>query len=140
MEGPVPSLTFRRGCFLDAAPPPTRYVVHSNASSSDADACGSAYHNLSECDFPLSPQLNCTGTYMDVQPVPYLCVCGILFGVATLVLGHLGYRISLLQYLDLPKARTRFPLSLYIMSVVFCVIVTFRSIDVFGYAGAWRER
>eukprot|EP00750_Incisomonas_marina_P002695 INCI12563.1.p1 GENE.INCI12563.1~~INCI12563.1.p1 ORF type:complete len:399 (+),score=41.94 INCI12563.1:179-1375(+) len=103
--------------------------------ASGDNACGSAYHNLSACDFPYSPQSNCTGTYMDLDPELYLFVCGGLLVVATLSLAHLGCRISYLNRLRATKSRTQFPLSLYIMSAIFCVVTSFRSIDAFGYAG-----
>jgi hypothetical protein len=127
------------------APSPAPSSASSSSSSSwlssvfsetHSDACGSFYHNLSACDFPMSPASNCTATYMALQQELYLALCGGLFVVSVLSCAHLVYRIEYLLRVELPMSRLRFPLSLYMLSVLFCLAMTFRSIDVFGYAGA----
>jgi len=111
-----------------------RRIYDFNVSLSD-DACGSAYHNLSACDFPYSPLTNCTDTYMELQRPLYLAVCGGLFVVAVCTLVHIVVRIANLQILRVPAARKRFPMSLYIPTAIFSLLLIFRSIDAFAYAG-----
>jgi len=106
-----------------------------NAISSNDNACGKHYHNLSDCDFPLTIQSNCTDTYMSLQKDLYLTICGLLFVIGVVCCGHLLSRINYILHLKLPKQKLRFPLSLYILSIFFCLVLIYRSIDVFGYAG-----
>ena len=100
-----------------------------------SSACGDEYHNLSTCDFPYSPASNCSDTYMALQKPAYLTLCLALFVVGAGCMGHLGYRIFHLRRLGLPMPRIRFPLSLYLLSTLFCFTLILRSIDIFGYAG-----